>query len=75
MEKQSERESEGETLSGSVNVENREADFPATLDRHGKISVPDYVREMLGIARKKVRVHVSIQVKEEFVSMDSKKEE
>lgn len=57
--------SEGEEMSGRVNIEKQEAEFPATIDTYGKIHVPDYVREMLGI-KTKVRVQVLIQVKEEF---------
>lgn len=60
------KESEGEEMSGSVNTEKGEAVFPATIDTYGKIHVPDYVREMLGITKKKVRVQVRMEVKEEF---------
>ena len=66
--------SEGEEMSGSVNTEKGEAEFPATIDTYGKIHVPDYVREMLGITKKKVRVQVSMQVREEFESGEKKED-
>lgn len=68
------RESEGEEMRGRVNPEKGEAEFPATIDTYGKIHVPDYVREMLGITKKKVRVQVSMQVKEEFESEEKKED-
>jgi bifunctional DNA-binding transcriptional regulator/antitoxin component of YhaV-PrlF toxin-antitoxin module len=57
---------EGEAMSGRVSPEKREAEFPATIDSYGKVHVPDYVREMLKIRGKKVRVQVWIQVREVF---------
>ena len=55
-----------EEMSGSVNVEKGEASFPAVIDTLGKVVIPGYVREMLKIGGKKVRVQIQMQVKEEF---------
>lgn len=66
-EKEGESESESEEImSGRVSVEKGEADFPGTLDTMGRILVPDYVREMLQLNRRKARVQVLMQVKEVF---------
>ena len=56
----------GDAYFGRVNPEKMEATFPTTLDRHGKMVVPDYVRVKLGISGKKAVVSVSMAVREVF---------
>ena len=52
------------TFVGRVNAEKGEAEFPSTIDTHGKLVVPDHVRGLLGIQKKKAVVQVFIRVEE-----------
>lgn len=53
-----------EKFEGSINTKKGTAKFPATMDTLGKIVVPMYVRNRLGLKGKTVEMQVAIEVRE-----------
>jgi len=66
MDEVEEASKKGESVEIFIDTDGKKASFPATMDRMGRIQVPDFVRSRLGVAKVKMEAYVSIELKGEL---------